>query len=99
MMFLRTITRSIDDPAFESAVMARTVVRHVVSESGNCMVTRACPCASVCTEGAQYAVSGNALRTLGWATSLPGFTCASCGRYRDSRCASIGDLVPAWPLK
>ena len=78
--------------------MARTVARHVVSESGNVKATWAWPLASVCTLGAQKAVSGNALRTRGLA-SLPGFTCASWGRYRASRIASIGDFVPASPLK
>ena len=79
-------------------VMAWTVVRHVVSESGNVKVTWAWPVASVCTLGAQKAVSGNALRTRGLA-SLPGFTCANWGWYRALRIASIGDLSPASPLK
>ena len=77
--FFRTITRLICDPAFESEVTARTVARHVVNESGKVIVTFACPCASVLTSGAQYAVSGNAFRIFGCTTSLPGFTCAIRG--------------------
>ena len=76
--FLRTSTRLMAEPAFESGVMARTVARQVVSESGKVSETRAWPLASVCMSGAQNAVSGKALRTRGLA-SLPGFTCASCG--------------------
>ena len=96
--FLRTSTRLMAEPAFESAVTARTVARQVVSESGKVSETCACPVASVCTFGVQNAVSGKALRMRGLA-SLPGFTCASCGRYRALRIASIGDFVPASPLK
>ncbi len=38
MMFLRTRTRLMAEPAFESSVMACTVVRQVVSESGKVRV-------------------------------------------------------------
>ena len=112
--FLRTMVLSVALPTLVSGVMPRAVARQVVSESGNSTLVRAWPAPSVTRSAAQYAVSGNALRTLGSviarASTAPGATAgrisASCMRRLPGFAAEEiiqrvfgGYPVPSWPKK
>ena len=61
----RRLNPSDDIPTSVLRVTARTVARHVVSESGKLKEARALPLASVTKVGSHWMVSGKNLRTLG----------------------------------
>ena len=77
---LRTMTLLMAEPALESAVTARTVARQVVSESGKLSETRAWPLRVSADVGLPVGGVGEVFADSWSCTTLPGFTCASCGR-------------------
>ena len=76
-------------PHLGVGVAPRAVARQVVRESGNSTLARAWPAVSVTTSVAQKAVSGKALRILGW-TMPVGFELGQAARR-----AQLGQLHAA----
>jgi hypothetical protein len=100
MRFLRTSTRVTTPPALSSSVMARMVVRQVVSASGKLNSTRAWPSGAGVHIGIPVGGVGEGLAHLGNHKVRARFYLRQAGMVEPSpRRASSGLLVPASPEK